>query len=91
MGNPDWSYSLNKSRCEEYLRRTDVNYTIIRPYVTYGESRLPFQLIPDGFHYTLLERIKNDKPVALLDGGSAVCTLTNTVDFAKCAIWSFIK
>lgn len=83
VGNPDWSYSLNKSRCEEYLRRTDVNYTIIRPYVTYGESRLPFQLIPDGFHYTLLERIKNDKPVALLDGGSAVCTLTNTVDFAN--------
>jgi len=83
VGNPNWSYSLNKAKCEAFLKETNITYTIIRPYVTYGESRLPFQLIPDGFHYTLLERIKNDKPVALLDEGSAICTLTNTVDFAN--------
>lgn len=83
IGNQNWLYSFNKAMCEEYLEKIEINYTVIRPYVTYGVSRLPFQLIPDGFNYTLVERIKNDKPVALLDGGNAVCTLTNTVDFAN--------
>ena len=83
VGNKNWSYSYNKSLCEEFIIQSGINYTIVRPYVTYGESRIPFQLIPDGFHYTLIERIKNDKPVALLNNGEAICTLTNTIDFAN--------
>ena len=83
VGNMNWSYSYNKSLCEDFIRRQGIKYTIIRPYVTYGKSRLPFQLIPDGYQYTLIERIKNDKPVVLLDNGKAICTLTNTVDFAN--------
>ena len=83
IGNSDWEYSFNKSQCEEWLAVSDVNYTIIRPYVTYGISRIPFQIIPDGFHYTLLERIRCEKPVVMLDGGNAICTLTNTKDFAN--------
>lgn len=83
VGNRNWLYSYNKSLCENYMRDTNINYTIVRPYVTYGESRIPFQLIPDGFHYTLLERIEDNKPVALLDNGNAICTLTNTIDFAN--------
>ena len=83
VGNKNWDYSYNKSLCEDYIKKSTVNYTIIRPYVTFGVSRIPFQLIPDGYHYTLISRIINDKPVALLDGGSAICTLTNTVDFAN--------
>lgn len=83
IGNLNWLYSYNKALCEKYLEEIEVNYTIIRPYVTYGDFRIPFQLIPDGYHYTLFERIKNDKPVALLDGGKAICTLTSTIDFAN--------
>lgn len=83
IGNEEWAYSINKSKCENFLRNQDINYTIVRPYVTYGVSRLPFQLIPNRFHYTLIERIKNDKPVVLLNNGEAICTLTNTIDFAN--------
>ncbi len=82
-GTKDWDYAYGKSLCEKFIQDTDVNFTIIRPYVTYGESRIPFQLIPDGYHYTLISRIKNNKPVALPDGGSAICTLTHTEDFAN--------
>lgn len=82
VGNKNWSYSYNKALCERFIRKQDINYTIIRPYVTFGESRIPFQMIPDGYHYTLLARILNDKPVAVLDN-RCVCTLMNTKDFAN--------
>ena len=83
IGNDKWSYAYNKSKCEEYLVQTDVNYTIIRPYVTFGDSRIPFQIIPDGYHFTLLARIIEEKPVLLYNNGDAICTLTTTRDFAE--------
>lgn len=83
IGNADWDYAFQKSCCENYLSQQDVNYTIIRPYVTFGVSRIPFPIIPDGYNYTLLERIKENKPVVMLDGGNNICTLTNTKDFAE--------
>ncbi|GEA30034.1 NAD-dependent epimerase/dehydratase family protein [Clostridium diolis] len=83
VGNEKWDYAYNKSLCEKYLKDQDINYTIIRPYVTYGDSRIPFQIIPDGFNFTLIQRIIEDKPIVLLDGGSAICTLTHTIDFSE--------
>lgn len=83
IGNKKWEYSYKKVLCEEYLKTTNVCYTIVRPYVTYGKSRIPFQIIPDGYHYTLLARIKAGKPILLYNGGEAVCTLTHTKDFAE--------
>lgn len=82
IGNKDWDYAYNKSLCENFLAQQDINYTIIRPYVTYGISRIPFPIIPDGYHYTLLKRIIENKPILLYENGSAICTLTNTKDFA---------
>ena len=83
VGNQKWDYAYQKALCEQYLEKENIDYTIIRPYVTYGDSRIPFQIIPDGAHYTLLQRIKEEKPVILLDDGRAVCTLTHTTDFAE--------
>ena len=83
VGNKNWEYSYNKSLCEEYLKKQNINYTIVRPYVTFGQTRIPFQIIPDNCYYSLLARIINDKPVILLNSGSAICTLTYTIDFAN--------
>lgn len=82
-GNSNWEYAYNKFLCEKYLSTLQINYTIIRPYVTYGVSRIPFPIIPEGYHYTLLERILEDKPVILYNEGQAKCTLTTTKDFAE--------
>lgn len=83
IGNRDWDYAYNKSLCEEYLIEQDIYYTIIRPYVTFGKSRIPFPIIPDGYHFSLLKRIIEEKPVVLFEDGLAICTLTNTKDFAE--------
>ena len=57
-------------------------YTVVRPYVTYGRTRIPFAVIPGGANWTLANRIENGKPVVLWDDGRAICTLTHTKDFA---------
>lgn len=84
--NSDWDYARNKINCEEYLKdkysNTNMKYTIVRPYVTYSDARIPFAVIPHSFHWTLADRILNDKPIVLWDGGSAICTLTYAKDFA---------
>lgn len=44
---------------------------------------MPFPIIPDGFHYSLLSRIKSNKPVLEFQYGKATCTLTHSRDFAE--------
>lgn len=88
LGNEYWDYGDNKVKCEKYLRKKaasyGVKYTIIRPYITYGKTRIPFGIIPvSGEYWTLANRILNNKPILLWDDGMAQCTLTNTVDFAR--------
>ncbi len=86
LGNTRWKYAEDKVKCENFLREfslnNKINYTIIRPYVTYGNTRIPYAVIPNHSPYSWLNRIYTGKPVVLWDGGKAKCTLTNTKDFA---------
>lgn len=95
LGNKNWSYAYNKYLCEEYLRQKAANlgleFTIVRPYVTYGKTRIPYALIPDGSYWTLANRIKLGKPVVIWDSGKNICTLTNTKDFAVGFVGLFLN
>ena len=83
--NEDWEYAQGKIECEEFLKENYKGkgqcYTIVRPYVTYSERRIPFAIIPSK-HWTLANRILLGKPILLWNGGKAICTLTQTKDFA---------
>jgi len=84
--NVDWDYCRGKIGGEKYLemrRALDPSfcYTVIRPYVTYGDTRIPFSLIP-ARHWTVVDRIKKGKPLVLPDTHN-ICTLTHSADFAK--------
>ena len=88
LGNEYWDYGSNKVECEDFLRKNykkyGISYTIIRPYITYGKTRIPFGIIPvSGEYWTLANRIINNKPILMWDNGIARCTLTNTEDFAR--------
>lgn len=88
LGNEYWDYGNNKVKCEKFLRENynkyGIEYTIVRPYITYGKTRIPFGIIPvSGEYWTLANRILNDKPILLWDDGDAKCTITNTKDFAR--------
>lgn len=83
-GQSEWKYAQDKYACEQILKQraeaASVNYTIIRPYITYGKTRIPLQFGPLKY-YTIIHRMKNGKCVPLYGKGVA-CTLTTSRDFA---------
>lgn len=85
--NPVWDYSINKVKCErkllELAKKYCFNYTIVRPAVTYGDTRIPYGVMPPyGYHGTLIQRLINGKPILLWDEGKALSTITRVEDFA---------
>lgn len=87
LSNPLWAYSVNKAKCEKKLielaSKLSLTYTIIRPAITYGNTRIPYGLMPPyGYHGTIIQRIIHNKPILLWDGGKAIATITRVEDFA---------
>lgn len=85
--NPVWSYSVNKVKCEAKLKELakiySFNYTIVRPAVTYGNTRIPYGITPPyGYHGTIIQRILHGKPIITWDNGQAFSTITRVEDFA---------
>jgi len=87
VSNPIWDYAQKKIMCEQLLQKKckelNLNYTIVRPYVTYGDTRIPFAVIAKENHWSLISRIIRGKPIIMWDDGNAICTLTHSSDFAK--------
>lgn len=82
IGNSNWKYSQDKVDCEKLLENSFMNfdYTIVRPYITYGHTRIPYQIAPLEY-YTIINRIKSHKPI-LICNENTKCTLTSASDFA---------
>ena len=73
-----WKYSAGKCKAEDALTQmagvTPCNYTIVRPFVTYGDTRIPYSLAPaHGQDWTLIFRA--------LSGGDGRCNIMRTEDF----------
>lgn len=88
IGNEKWDYAYKKYECEEEIKRyfgdkPNLHYTIVRPYVTYNETRIPYPLVPQdsSTEYSIIYRIKNNKKIPIIDN-SLITTITNTKDFA---------
>lgn len=84
---PIWKYSVDKWASEEHLYKiateAGVNYTVVRPGVTYDDTRIPYGIMPPyGYHWTLVERIKNDKPVIRWNKGENRSSMMRVEDFA---------
>lgn len=84
---PIWKYSVDKwaseQKIEAMFKGSDVNYTIIRPCVTYGNTRIPYGISPAyGYHWTLCARILAGKPVITWNQGKNRCNMTRVEDFA---------
>ncbi len=84
---PTWPYSIQKWECERTLMRLakekGVNYTIVRPAVTYDDTRIPYGISPQyGYHWTLAVRILAGKPIITWNGGKNYCCMMRVEDFA---------
>lgn len=84
--NNGWLYAQNKLMCEKYLEEHQQDlpfyYTIVRPYITYGISRIPFPVISKTDNWNLVYRIQNKLPILMCGDGNQIMTLTHTRDFA---------
>ena len=80
--NPFWPYSRNKIACEERLvrayREDGFPITIVRPSHTYDQTLLPM----DG-GYTVVNRMRQGKPVIVHGDGTSLWVLTHHRDFAR--------
>lgn len=82
-----WKYSVDKWASERKIAKlfegSKVKYTIIRPSVTYGDTRIPYGISPKyGYHWTLAARILAGKPIITWNGGRNRCNMTRVEDFA---------
>ena len=95
--NREWEYNIQKYNCEKLLAKlcehASCYYTIIRPYITYDNGRIPFGLAPSyKYHRTILERIRNDKPMFMWGGCNTITTtVTYSMDFAKGVVGLFLN
>lgn len=86
LENPFWEYSRNKIACEHLLMSEYNNnkfpVTIIRPSHTYGPSQIPFCVGSWQHPWTLVDRMKQGKPVIVPGDGTSLWVLTWNADFA---------
>ena len=79
--NPYWQYSRDKIACEERLTTAyrDMGFpsTIVRPSHTYDCT-----LMPMGYQYTVINRMRQGKKVIVHGDGTSLWTLTHHKDFA---------
>ena len=82
LRNPFWQYSRDKIACEDLLtaayRQEGFPVTVIRPSHTYDRTLVPF----DG-GWTVIERMRQGRPVVVHGDGTSLWTLTHHVDFAR--------
>jgi nucleoside-diphosphate-sugar epimerase len=82
LRNPFWQYSRDKIACEDLLvaayRDSGFPATIVRPSHTYDATLVPF----DG-GWTVVERMRQGKPIIVHGDGTSLWTLTHTEDFAR--------
>lgn len=86
-GNINWWYSLGKYACEVVLedlyRVLGCPYTIVRPAVTYGDTRIPYGIVPPyGTHWTLIGRALAGKPIITWNNGENGGNMMHVDDFA---------
>ncbi|MCL4506941.1 MAG: SDR family oxidoreductase [Chloroflexi bacterium] len=87
LANPHWAYSQNKIACEERLmreyRERGFPITIIRPSLTYGPSQIPIVMGSWQHPWTIVERMKQGRPVIVPGDGTSLWPLTWNGDFAR--------
>jgi len=87
LANPFWQYSRDKIACEAELMReykeTGFPITIVRPSLTYGEGQLPLVMNSWNHPFTIIDRIKRNKPIVVPGDGESLWVMTYNEDFAE--------
>lgn len=93
QGREEWEYNKGKIACEKYLdlhrEKLPFAYTIVRPSVTYGDRRIPFTIVNRGKQWSLVERIRDDKPIVA--GPNVEFSICHLDDFSRAVVGLFLN
>lgn len=95
IGNGLWDYSVHKVECENLLKEfcpcNNIRYTIIRPHITYGNQRVPFQINSFKNSFSIIDRMILGKPIAVAGDGNNYCTITHSEDLCRIMVRLFLN
>jgi nucleoside-diphosphate-sugar epimerase len=84
LKNPFWKYAQDKIASEEILNRAyreeDFPLTVVRPWHTYGHTRVPTATMGAG--YTAVDRVRRGLPLVVHGDGQSLWGLTHSSDIA---------
>lgn len=90
-----WNYGINKRKAELYLLSHGADYsfkwTVIRPTLTFGDTRIPVGFSSKRGTYTLIDRIENSKPIIRFDDGKSRHSLCHVSIFGNAAVDLFLN
>ena len=87
LENNEWDYAQAKIACEERLR-TDapaagLDYTIVRPAHTYGDTKIPAFTGNSRHPWTIMDRMRRGADIVVPGDGTALWTVTHASDVAS--------
>lgn len=86
LSNHFWAYAKQKIACEEALvalaPAAGLDYTIVRPAHTYGDSKIPAYTGNSRHPWTVVDRMRRGADIVIPGDGTAVWTLTHASDVA---------
>ncbi|MBI4893797.1 MAG: SDR family oxidoreductase [Acidobacteria bacterium] len=87
LANPFWEYSQLKIACEDRLMRAyreeGFPFTVIRPSLTYSRTQITLPVNTWAKSYTVVDRMRQGKPVIVPGDGMSLWVITHNTDFAK--------
>lgn len=90
-----WDYGYKKREAETFLLNSANEYsfywTVIRPTITYGDTRIPLGFASRKNEWTLIDRILADKPVLLFDEVNSVHAICHSSTFGNAAVDLFLN
>jgi len=87
LENPFWQYSRDKIACEQLLMDAyayeQFPITIVRPSFTYGDTKIVASLNSWEHSWSLVDRMRQGKPIIVHGDGTSLWTMTYNTDFAQ--------
>ncbi len=86
LSNRFWDYAQQKIACEEALTThapaAGLDYTIVRPAHTYGDSKIPAYTGNSTHPWTIVDRMRRGADIVIPGDGTSLWTVTHASDVA---------
>jgi nucleoside-diphosphate-sugar epimerase len=87
LSNRFWDYAQQKIACEQALTshapEAGLEYTIVRPAHTYGDSKIPAYTGNSRHPWTIVDRMRRGADIIIPGDGTALWTVTHASDVAE--------